>query len=199
VTAVSGTYPLAPHWSRLAGTRSTRTETQEHGLVAFENGQLGVFHWTDVGYDSAHRRWRSSRFLAEKGMGISVGVGIDTREWLSVLAPGGEAPSFVTIERRLERNDGGALVSIVAHTGDLTMPIVTWENPFRPGEKGQGVEWHDDEIGVAGCVMSLVEAVRGGAEVTYGPRQALLDQEICVALQRSAAAGGEPVSFPLAR
>src|SRR5690606_11732031 len=81
-------YDLAPHWSRLAGTRGARTETQEHGLIEFAGGQIGIFHWTDVGYDSALRWWRSSRFLAEKGMGISVGVGLEVQEQLSLLAPG---------------------------------------------------------------------------------------------------------------
>ena len=35
-----------------------------------------------------------------------------------------------------------------------------WENPFRPLVQGHGVQWHDDEIAVAGCIMSLVDAVR---------------------------------------
>ncbi|MGD9147551.1 MAG: Gfo/Idh/MocA family oxidoreductase, partial [Anaerolineae bacterium] len=74
-------YSLAPHWSRLAGTHGPRTETQEHGIVEFEGGQVGIFHWTDVGYDSPLRWWRSSRFLAEQGMGITVGVGLDVQEW----------------------------------------------------------------------------------------------------------------------
>ena len=39
-----------------------------------------IFHWTSVGYDSPLRWWRSSRFLAEKGMGISVGVGLDVED-----------------------------------------------------------------------------------------------------------------------
>ena len=168
-------------------------------MVEFEGGRLGIYHWTDVAYDSALRWWRSSRFLAEKGMGISVGVGIDTRDWLSLLAPGDEAPRFVTLERRLERNDGGALVAIVAHTGDPSIPVVQWDNPFRPRVKGQGVQWHDDEIAVASCLMSLTDAVRGDGEVTYGPTQARLDQEIVLAIQRSAASGGQPVHLPLER
>jgi hypothetical protein len=50
---------------------------------------------------------------------------------------------------------------MVAHTGDPDLPIVTWENPFRPVVKGHGAQWHDDEIGVAGCLLSLV---RGSAQ-----------------------------------
>ena len=78
-------------------------------MIEFDGGQLGIFHWTSVGYDSPLRWWRSSRFLAEKGMGITVGVGLEVQEWLTLLAPGGEAPRFITLERRWERVDGGAL------------------------------------------------------------------------------------------
>jgi predicted dehydrogenase len=190
-------YDLAPHWSRLTGRRDGRTETQEHGIIEFEGGQIGIFHWTDVGYDSALRWWRSSRFLAEKGMGITVGVGLDVQERLSLLSPGGEAPQFITLERRWERVDGGALVAMVAHTGDPGRPIVTWENPFRPKQQGHGMQWHDDEIGVAGCLLSLVDAVRNETEPTYGPYQGWLDQELILALRMSAQDSGRPVKLPL--
>jgi predicted dehydrogenase len=190
-------YDLAPHWSRLGGTRGSRTETQEHGILEFEGGQVGIFHWTDVGYDSALRWWRSSRFLAEKGMGITIGVGLDVEERLSLISPGGEAPRFITIERRWERIDGGALVAMAAHTGDPDLPIVQWDNPFRPTVQGHGAQWHDDEIGVAGCLLSLVEAVRNGREPTYGAQQGRLDQELILALRMSSMAGGQPVTLPL--
>jgi len=201
-TQVSGVihrYDLAARWSRLADTRGPRQETQEHGIIEFAGGQLGVYHWTDVGYDSALRWWRSSRFLAERGMGITTGVYPDVREELSLVSPDGEAPLFITIERRLERNDGGALVAMVAHTGDPTTPTVPWDNPFAPITKGHGVQWHDDEIGVAGCLMSLVDAVRDGGEPTYGGVQARLDQEIVLAVHRSSEDGGRPVRLPLER
>src|SRR6266498_3048952 len=197
---VSGTvrqYDLAPHWARLSDTRGVRTETQEHGIIEFESGQVGIFHWADVAYDSALRWWRSSRFLAEKGMGITVGVGLDVDERLSLISPGGEAPQFITFERRWERIDGGALVAMVAHTGDPDLPIVQWDNPFRPAVQGHGAQWHDDEIGVAGCLLSLVEAVRDGTVPTYGPYQGRLDQELILALRMSAQAGGQPIKLPL--
>ena len=197
VTGAVRENPLAPHWSRLADTRGARTETQEHGIVEFESGQLGIFHWTNVGYDCPLRWWRSSRFLAEKGMGITVGVGLDVDERLSLLAPGGEAPRFITLERRWERPDGGALVAMVAHTGDQELPVVRWDYPFRPAVQGHGVQWHDDEIGVAGCLMSLVDAVRQDGVPTYGALQARLDQEIIVALRQSSLDGGCPVKLPL--
>jgi hypothetical protein len=188
---------LAPHWSRLAESHGPRTETQEHAIIEFEGGQIGIFHWTDVGYDSALRWWRSSRFLAEKGMGITLGVGLDVEERLSLLSPGGEAPHFITLERRWERVDGGALITMVAHTGDSEVPIVRWENPFRSAVQGHGIQWHDDEIGVAGCLLSLIDAVRNGIEPTYGSHQGYLDQELILAIRMSSANAGLPVKLPL--
>jgi predicted dehydrogenase len=188
---------LQPHWARLSGEGGSRVETQEHGIITFEDGRLGIFHWTDVGYDSALRWWRSSRFLAEKGMGISIGVGIDINEQLTLLSPDGCAPMFVTIERQFERVDGGALVALIAHTGDAKCPTVRWDNPFKPAVQGQGMQWHDDEIGVASCLMSLVSAVRNNANPTYGAEQARLDQEITLAIRKSANENGRQILLPL--
>ena len=196
VTGAVRSYELAPHWSPLANTRDARTETQEHGIVEFADGRLGLFHWTEVGYDSALRWWRSSRFLAEKGMGITVGVGLDVQEQLSLLAGGGEGPRFLTIERRWERIDGGALVAMVAHTGDPETPIVRWDNPLLEAMLAQGSQLHDDEIGVACCIMSLITAVRQNTEPSYGAAQARLDQEIIVALRQSSLDGGRPIRLP---
>ncbi len=194
--AVQG-YDLAPYFSRLAGNADARQESQEHGIITFDDGRLGIFHWTSVGYDSPLRWWRSSRFLAEKGMGITVGVGLNVQEQLTLLAPGGEAPRFITVERRWERVDGGALEAIVAHTGDPDVPIVRWENPFRSLVPGASPQWHDDEIGVASCIISLVDAVRNGAEPSYGALQGRLDQELILAIRQSSAEGGRPVPLPL--
>ncbi len=188
---------LMPHWSRLAGEFGPREELQEHGIITFADGRLGIFHWTDVGYDSALRWWRSSRFLAEKGMGISVGVGIDVDEQLTLLSPDGQAPQFISIERQFERVDGGSLVAMIAHTGNPEQSIVRWENPFKPAIMGHGTQWHDDEIGVASCLMSLVNALRNDTAPTYGAEQARLDQEIVLAIQKSAKGNGIPVSLPL--
>jgi predicted dehydrogenase len=196
VTGFTGEYRLAPHWARLSDSNSARQETQEHGLIEFNDGRIGIFHWTDVGYDSPLRWWRSSRFLAERGMGITVGVGLQTQEWLSLLAPGGEAPQFITLERRWERVDGGALTALIAHTGDPELPIVRWDNPFLQPEPGRTPQWHDDEIAVAGCLLSLVNAIREGGEPSYGARQARLDQEMILGLRESANGGGQPVVFP---
>jgi predicted dehydrogenase len=190
-------YPLEAYYSRLAGNYVPRNETQEHGIIEFDDGRLGIFHWTSVAYDSPIRWWRSSRFLAEKGMGITVGAGLDVEEKLALLAPGGEAPRFITLERRWERNDGGALEAIIAHTGDPDLPIIRWDNPFLLPEKGHSPQWHDDEIGVAGCIMSIVNAVHDNTEPSYGALQGRLDQELILAIRQSSAQGGQPVRLPL--
>ena len=106
-------------------------------------------------------------------------------------------PHFITLERRFERNDGGALIAIIAHTGDPDLPTVRWDNPFRPTRQGHGVQWHDDEIAVAGCLMSLVDAVRSGGDPSYGPHQARRDQELALAIRESALDGGAAIRLPL--
>ena len=197
VTGAVKQYDLTSHWSRLQGKTAARTETQEHGMIEFAGGQLGLFHWTDVGYDSPLRWWRSSRFLAEKGMGITISRGLEVQEWLTLLTPDGEAPAFITLERRWERVDGGRLTALVAHTGDPALPLVRWDNPFRSPENQYEPQWHDDEIGVAGCIMSLVNAVRSDSEPTYGAVQARIDQELILAIRQSSADGGQPVELPM--
>lgn len=197
VTGMVNKFPLAAQVSRLGKSNGRQVETQEHGMVEFASGQIGIFHWTDVGYDSPMRWWRSSRFLAEKGMGISIGTALDFEDRLSLVTPDGEAPLFITIERRYERVDGGALIGVYAHTTSSDCPTVAWENPFRPTKQGHGVQWHDDEIGVAGCLLSLVNAVRNNTQPTYGPHQARLDQELILAIRQSAQQGGLPISIPL--
>lgn len=195
VTGLVRDYPLTTYWSRLGNSTAPHPETQEHGMIDFEGGQIGIFHWTSVGYDSPLRWWRSSRFLAEKGMGISIGTALDFEDRLSLLTPDGEAPLFITIERRYERVDGGALLGVYAHTGDPNLPLVSWDNPFAPAKQGHGIQWHDDEIGVAGCLLSLVNAIRNNTSPTYGPYQARLDQELILAIRKSSEAGGVPIKL----
>ena len=196
VTGLVRGYEIGPDWSRIGNSFGTRTESQEHGIIEFENDRVGIFHWSGVGYDSPLRWWRSSRFLAEKGMGISVGMGIEVEERLSLLMPDGQAPHFITLERRLERVDGGGLIAMVAHTGNADLPTVTWENPFRPDKQGHGQQWSDDEIGVAGCLKSLIDAVRTDTEPSYGPYQARLDQALILSIRRSSDQGGAPIQVP---
>lgn len=170
-------------------------ETQEHGIIRFENGKLGFFHWTDIGYESALRWWRSSRFLAERGMGVSMGTGPGHSTQLTLLDPTGRAPREIRIERKYERIDGGCLMAMEAFTGLQDMPLVRWENPLVMNPQGQNRHWNDDEIGVALCLKSLVDAIRQEKEPGYGPLQALTDQLITLAMRESADMGGIPVEI----
>ena len=89
------------------------------------------------------------------------------------------------------------LALILVHTGRPEQPLIRWSNPFAPQLQGDGRQWHDDEIGVAGCIDSLVRAVREDAEPSYGAQQGRLDQELICALRKSSAAAGAPVRLPL--
>ena len=197
VSGVVRDYQLVDHGSRITNTTEPRTETQEHAMIEFAGGRLGFYHWTSVGYDSALRWWRSSRFLAEKGMGITVGIGLEVKEELSLLDASRKAPRFITLERHWDRVDGGALQALVAYTGDTDQPVVRWDNPFYEVLKDYGMQWNDDEIGIAGCIMSLITAVRDGTEPSYGAAQGRLDQEIVLALRESSRLGGQPVALPM--
>jgi hypothetical protein len=63
--------------------------------------------------------------------------------------------------------------------------------------KEHGVLWHDDEIGVASFLTSLLTAVREGGEPTCGAAQARLDQEFIPGIRRTALEGSRPVRLPL--
>ena len=86
---------------------------------------------------------------------------------------------------------------MIAHTGDPNQPLVRWDNPVLSPHQGHGPQWHDDEIGVAGCILSLVDAVRNNTEPSYGAAQGRLDQELILAIQQSAAEGNRPITLPL--
>lgn len=192
-------FQLAEHYGMNAGKFEARTETQEHGIVEFDDGRTGIFHWTSVGYDSGLRWWRSSRFYGERGMGVMYGTYNDPVVELTSLGPDRHGPRHITVQRELERCDGGALRLVRALTGDPELPVVEWHNPFAQREDGRNPEWHDDEIGVVGCIQSLVDAIRSGFRPSYGARQARLDQEIILAIRASAADGNRPVELPMQR
>jgi len=188
-------FNVAPHLSRFGG--KMETETQEHAMIEFESGQIGIYHWTDDAHDSAIRWWRSTRFLAEKGMGITVGVGPNSQEWLTLLDPSGELPRCITLEQVYDHTNYEALEAIVAHTNVPELPIVRWENPFfRIAQQGRCQWWHEDETAIAGCIMSMVNAIKTNTEPSYGARQAYIDQEIVLAINESAHEWGRPVKLP---
>ena len=81
-------YPLAAHWSRLGDTpRRAHRDAGARHRSSSRAGSWASSTGPSVGYDSPLRWWRSSRFLAEKGMGITVGVGLDVQERLTPARP----------------------------------------------------------------------------------------------------------------
>ena len=192
-------YPLAAHYGMISGGISERSETQEHGIVEFADDRVGIFHWTSVGYESGLRWWRASRFYGERGMGVMYGTFNEPVMELTSLGPDQHGPRVITVQRELERVDGGALKLMRALTGDPDLPVVEWHNPFAQREEGWNPEWHDDEIGVAGCIQSLVDAIRTDSAPSYGAEQARLDQEIILAIRQSARQENHPVTLPMPR
>lgn len=169
-------YPVDSHYAWISRTYETRDETWEHGVIRFLGGQLGFFNWSSLAYDSPLRWQRSTRFFAEKGMGVG--------EQLTLLTPDGKDSQPIYIERRFH-NVGGmeTLSEIIAHT----KPEIYWRNPFR------GYYMDDEMIAVADCIMSLVNALRLNTLPEYGPVQARIDQAIVLAMNESASLNGASI------
>jgi predicted dehydrogenase len=179
VNAVRPTYAVRPHFDSLGG-RDYEKEQWEHGMIHFGNGAIGIFDWTSIGYGSAIRWQRSTRFFASAGMAIG--------DEVTTLSADGKHREPIRLERRIH-NIGGmeTLAEVVAHTD----PQVYWRNPFSQ-------HYMDDEmIAEASCLMSLVHAVRTGEPPEYGPLNARTDQEVYLALKLSAERDGAPVELPL--
>ena len=185
VVSVIGTntsFSVDPHYSWISQMHENREEEWQHAILHFANGALGFFDWSSIAYDSALRWQRSTRFFAERGMACD--------DYLTTLGPAGKDPRRIEIKRYFH-NIGGmeTLTELVA----LTSPEVVWRNPF------QAYYMDDEMIAVADCLRSLVTAIRENKSPEYGPRQALLDQELTLAMRESARNAGANVSLPLQR
>lgn len=183
VSSVSGTertFSVDPHYSWIAQRTEKREEEWQHASLYFTNGALGFFNWSNIAYDSALRWQRSTRFFAERGMAID--------DKLTTLTPDRKDPQQIEIKRYFH-NVGGmeTLTELVA----LTSPEIVWRNPFR------GYYMDDEMIAVADCLMSLVHAIRDDKQPEYGTKQARLDQELTLALHKSARESGARVNVPL--
>ncbi len=178
VSCVRAGFSVAPHHSWISGHEEARQEDWEHAVIHFADGSLGFFDWSSLAYDSALRWQRSTRFFAERGMGLG--------DKLTVLSPDGRDPQTIQIER-LFHNVGGmeTLSELVAHTS----PEIVWRNPLR------GYYMDDEMIAVADCVLSLVRAIRENSSPEYGPLQARLDQQIHLAMIQSAEHAGQTIEL----
>jgi predicted dehydrogenase len=175
-------YMVAPYYSWINQSPGSREEEWQHAILHFDDGRLGFFNFSSIAYDSSLRWLRSTKFFAETGMAVG--------DRLTLLTPDGKDPQPIEIERRFH-NVGGmeTLAALIAHT----TPEILWNNPF------QGYYMDDEMIAVASCLMSLVRAIHENCPPEYGAEQARLDQEVILALHKSAQCQGEPVTLPLPR
>lgn len=179
VSGFSPQYQSAPHYAWIDQSSSSRQEGWHHATIGFTEDRLEVFNWSSLAYDSAIRWQRSTSFFAEKGMAVG--------DRMTLLSPDGKDLQPIIVERYFH-NVGGmeTLNELVARIE----PEISWRNPFR------GYYMDDEMIAVADCVMSLVNAIRENREPEYGAQQACLDQELVLAMQASAQAGGVPITIP---
>lgn len=180
VNGITTKFAVAPHYSWISQNHDPREEEWEHASLKFANGALGFYNWSSISYDSALRWQRSTRFFAERGMGL------DDR--LTILTSDGKDPQPIEIKRYFH-NVGGmeTLTELVA----FTSPETVWHNPF------EGYYMDDEMIAVADCLMSLVNAIREYKSPEYGARQARLDQELTLAMYESARNSGKTIRLPL--
>jgi predicted dehydrogenase len=174
-------------------------ETWQHAVIEFEGGPLGYFDWISTGYFSPARPVRSLRFWGTRGMGeVSIVLGEAPRFAFFQLEADGRTARRIPVETRTVLLDGVEVLDrIIAHTD----PPVSWVNPYRaarlPVRRGLLSFVADDPIVHVSTLDNFAQTVRGTASNEYDGEQAYHDQEICVALARSAAAGNSPVELPL--
>ena len=162
------------------GQPPRNTEDWQHAIIEFENGAVGIFNFSSLSYGSPLRGFNGSKFYAERGMCF--------RNEAVILTETEDEQRTVTITRKT--NNVGGYETLAALVAD-TEPEVVWENPL------QHYPLSDGEITVASELMSLVNAVRNDTEPEYGAYNGRKDREIDVAMARSWANNGAPVTFPL--
>ena len=167
-----------------SGRRDQTEDHQEFALYEFEDGRVGSFQWSSLAYDSPIRGGMGGRFLAEKGSWATIWHAGQSREVIRLKgAPPADAARITRVE------SDGLLHGMDLHLNDGMLHTVHWDNPVakvRLRARASGIKWHDDLIGVAGCVKSFIDAVRGEAAPTYGMMQARTDQVLTNALYHSA-------------
>ena len=171
-------YNVQEHvWRKGQPTRNT--EDWQHAVIEFADGAVGIFNFSGLSYGSPLRGFNGSKFYAERGMCF--------RNDAVILNDTADEQRAITIARRTNTVDGyETLAALVADTD----PEVVWENPL------QNYPLSDGEITVASELMSLVNAVREDIAPEYGAYNGRKDREIDVAMARSWANNGAPVTFP---
>jgi predicted dehydrogenase len=196
VSGFRRTYPVQAHkWHGIRGEMVRTSETWNTATFEFPGGELGLFTFTSLSYNSPIRfrdsplqehdeltqvdSARTTRFYAEKGMASGDEM---------VVLEGHETRRKIRVTRRTHEVEGReTLAALVADTS----PEVVWENPVRHYPFGEG------QITMASEVWALCRAIRENTPVEYGAARARLDQEMMLGFALSADAGGAAVAFPL--
>ncbi len=110
------------------------------------------------------------------------------RDEAVILNDSADGQRKITVARKT--NDVDGFETLAALVADTT-PEVVWENPL------QNYPLSDGEITVASELMSIANAVRNDTEPEYGAYNGRKDREIDVAMAKSWANDGEPVTFHL--
>jgi predicted dehydrogenase len=185
-TTVTGCTPEYP----LDDNNESR-EHCEYGFIEFDTGQTGVHLWSSPAYMAQARGLSGGRFMGERGSWQSVWDGERHNHYIRL--KGVDGARAITIER-VEDDSTGVLHTVLAKFHDGSGRVIEWGNPWRKRLADLGTNWTDDNLAVAGCVRSLVDAVRENKQPTYGPHQARLDQAVAAAIWESSKAGGVKVT-----
>jgi hypothetical protein len=196
VTGLRRTFPVAAHkWHGIRGAMIRTSETWNTATFEFPNGELGLFTFTTLSYNSPIRfrdsplqehdeltqvdSARTTRFYAERGMASGEEM---------VVLEGQEVRRKIRVTRRTHAVEGQE--TLAALVADVS-PEVEWENPVRH------YALHDGQIPIASEVWALCQAIRNGGPVEYGAARARLDQEMMLGYALSADQEGAPIRFPL--
>jgi hypothetical protein len=181
-------FPLSP---------STADEIVLDALVQFASGELVAYHWPGGGYSSPARRFRLMKLTGTAGSALVQFCPPGERKPPTASISYIENASAILLESRYvydpDQPDRLAAIDFVDASGQRAH---RWDNLLCAMQRSFGVAWNDDQSSAAACLVDFIAAVRHGTPLTYGPINAKLDQEICVAIRQSK---GAALCLPLPR
>lgn len=179
VTGFSKTYPVINHiWRH--GQPPRNTENWELGLIEFENGSSGVYSFSSLSYRSPLRRETSKNsisFYAEKGMGD----GLDL-----MIIEGNDKRLHIPIERRVIVKEG---IEILDAFVAKAKEEIAWTNPLID------YNMEEEKLGVALCLLEIINAIRENREPEYGVLNARRDRALEIALEKSWSENNKTIIF----
>ncbi|WP_028973021.1 Gfo/Idh/MocA family protein [Spirochaeta cellobiosiphila] len=146
------------------------TENWQHGMITYDSGQSGVYHYSSLTYGSPMRQnRRDNPFLIYGMQGMIMNDSINYIDQLST-----------NHNVKMKRNN------VVKNNLDITNAMsiggsinLEWENPLRH------LELDDDLLSIALCLKNLIEAVQGQGCLDYGMFNAYIDRRTELALEES--------------